>query len=87
MKVTKTQLARDLNVDRRKIEKYLNGYQPSNTRKRKLKIDAYYEVSKLLLLNESLQKLIKRVLWQISGHEEVVNSKDFFLKVSIEIDH
>ncbi|MFA8439860.1 hypothetical protein [Pueribacillus sp. YX66] len=35
MKINKSQLARDLNVDRRTVEKYLNGYQPVTTRKRK----------------------------------------------------
>src|SRR5690625_2718136 len=65
MKINKSQLARDLNVDRRTIDKYLNGYQPSNTRKRTSKIDEYYNVIKLLLSDESPQKFYyKRVLWQ-----------------------
>ena len=65
MKINKSQLARDLNVDRRTIDKYLNGYQPSNTRKRASKIDEYYNVIKLLLSDESPQKFYyKRVLWQ-----------------------
>src|SRR5690625_3424022 len=45
MKINKSKLARDLNVDRRTIDKYLNGYQPSNTRKRKSKIDNYLRKS------------------------------------------
>jgi len=65
MKINKSQLARDLNVDRRTIDKYLNGYQPNPERKRKSKIDRYYDVIKLLLSNESPQKFYyKRVLWQ-----------------------
>src|SRR5690625_1088647 len=65
MKINKSKLARDLNVDRRTIDKYLNGYQPSNTRKRKSKIDNYYEVIKHLLSDETPQKFYyKRVLWQ-----------------------
>src|SRR5690625_4883677 len=65
MKINKSKLARDLNVDRRTIEKYLNGYQPKFTRKRASKIDQYYEVIKLLLSDESPQKFYyKRVLWQ-----------------------
>lgn len=65
MKFNKSKLARDLNVDRRTIDKYLNGYQPNNTRKRKSKIDDYYDVIKLLLSDETPQKFYyKRVLWQ-----------------------
>src|SRR5690625_5477659 len=65
MKINKSQLARDLGVDRRTIEKYLNGYTPNTTRKRKSKIDDYYEVIKLLLSDKTPQKFFyKRVLWQ-----------------------
>jgi len=35
MKVNKSQLARDLNVDCRTINKYLKGYERSTSRKRK----------------------------------------------------
>lgn len=65
MKINKSQLARDLNVDRRTIDKYLEGYSPTKTRKRKSKMDDYYDVIKLLLSEESPQKFYyKRVLWQ-----------------------
>ncbi len=65
MKINKSKLARDLNVDRRTIDKYLNGFQPSHTRKRKSKIDDFYDVIKLLLSDESPQKFYyKRILWQ-----------------------
>lgn len=65
MKVNKSQLARDLNVDRRTIDKYLKGYVSSKTRKRKSKIDEYYGIIKLLLSDETPQKFYyKRVLWQ-----------------------
>src|SRR5699024_2320361 len=65
MKINKSQLARDLNVDRRTIDKYLKGYERSHSRKRKSKIDDYYEVIKLLLSDKTPQKFYyKRVLWQ-----------------------
>lgn len=65
MKVNKSQLARDLNVDRRTIDKYLKGYVRSKTRKRKSKLDEYYGIIKLLLSDETPQKFYyKRVLWQ-----------------------
>ncbi|PXW81639.1 hypothetical protein DFR56_12012 [Pseudogracilibacillus auburnensis] len=65
MKVNKSQLAQDLNVDRRTIDKYLKGYESLKTRKRKSKIDEYYEVIKLLPSDKTPQKFYyKRVLWQ-----------------------
>lgn len=65
MKINKSQLARDLNVDRRTIDKYLNGLIPKKTRKRGSKIDKYYDVISHLLSKESKQIFYyKRVLWQ-----------------------
>jgi len=65
MKINKSQLARDMGVDRRTIDKYLNGYSPKNSRDRKSKIDDYYEIISLLLSEESQQIFYyKRVLWQ-----------------------
>lgn len=65
MKINKSKLARDMGVDRRTIEKYLNGYESNNTRNRKSKLDDYYDLIKLLLSEESKQKFYyKRVLWQ-----------------------
>lgn len=65
MKINKSELARQLNVDRRTIDKYLNGYVKNTTRKKKSIIDEFYEVIKLLLSEDSIQKFYyKRVLWQ-----------------------
>lgn len=65
MKINKSELARQLNVDRRTIDKYLNGYTPKKSRSRKSKIDDFYEVIQLLLSKESIQVFYyKRVLWQ-----------------------
>ncbi|MFC5466825.1 IS21 family transposase [Lederbergia graminis] len=65
MKINKSELARQLNVDRRTIDKYLNGYVPTKKRNRRSKIDELYDVIKLLLSEESLQRFYyKRVLWQ-----------------------
>ena len=49
MKINKSQLARELNVDRRTIDKYLNGFIPKGTKNKPSKIDAYYEVIAVLL--------------------------------------
>lgn len=65
MKINKSRLARELNVDRRTIEKYLNGFTPKETRNKASKIDQYYEVIALLLSTDSKQIFYyKRVLWQ-----------------------
>src|SRR5699024_7601836 len=65
MKINKSELAQEFNVDRRTITKYLNGYKPNLTRKKTSKIDAYYDIIKRLLSEESPQKFYyKRILWQ-----------------------
>lgn len=65
MKINKSELARQLNVDRRTIDKYLNGYVQNKNRKRSSKIDEFYDVILLLLSEESMQRFYyKRVLWQ-----------------------
>src|SRR5690625_3501801 len=53
MKINKSELARKFNVDRRTIDKYLNGYKPNMTRKKTSKIDIYYDIIKKLLSDES----------------------------------
>lgn len=65
MKINKSQLAREFGVDRRTIDKYLNGYTASNKRKKKSKIDDFHEVIRTLLSEESIQQFYyKRILWQ-----------------------
>lgn len=65
MKINKSKLAKELNVDRRTLDKYLNGYVAKKKRKKKSKIDEYYGVIQLLLSKESQQRFYyKRVLWQ-----------------------
>lgn len=65
MKINKSELARELGVDRRTIEKYLNGFIPKRTRNKRSKIDEYYSIISVLLSEESKQKFYYiRVLWQ-----------------------
>lgn len=65
MKVNKSQLARKLNVDRRTIDKYMNGFTPKGTKNKTSKIDVYYEVIADLLSDNSKQTFYyMRVLWQ-----------------------
>lgn len=65
MKINKSQLARELEVDRRTVGKYLDGYTRKNTRNRASKIDKFYDTIQSLLSDESPQVFYyKRVLWQ-----------------------
>src|SRR5690625_2085476 len=54
MKINKSQLAREFGVDRRTIEKDLNGYRVSNKRNKKSKIDDLYDIIVFLLSDENL---------------------------------
>ncbi len=65
MKINKSELARELGVDRRTIDKYLNGFIPKRTRKKASMLDEYYEIIAALLSEDSKQKFYyRRVLWQ-----------------------
>src|SRR5699024_6977481 len=65
MKINKSQLAREYGVDRRTIDKYLNGYIKTTNRNKQSKVDKFYDEIKSLLSEGSIQKFYyKRVLWQ-----------------------
>jgi hypothetical protein len=65
MNINKSKLAREMGVDRRTINKYLEGFIRKTTRDKGSKIDEYYEVIAALLSVESKQIFYyKRVLWQ-----------------------
>lgn len=65
MKINKSQLARELGVDRRTIDKYLKGFTPKKTKEKKSILDDYYEVIAALLSEDSKQVFYyRRILWQ-----------------------
>lgn len=65
LKVNKSQIARELDVDTRTVGKYLNGYVKPTTRNRKSPIDDFKPIIQSLLSDESIQVFYyKRVLWQ-----------------------
>lgn len=65
LKINKSELAREMGVDRRTVEKYLNGFIPTRSKEKKSKIDKYYEVIAALLSVDSKQKFYyRRILWQ-----------------------
>ena len=49
LKVNKSQIARELNVDRRTVSKYINGYEKPKQRARTSKIDEFREEIEFLL--------------------------------------
>lgn len=64
-KLNRSQIARELDVDRRTVDKYINGFKKSNTRNRCSKMDQYYDIVKELLSDVNSQVFFyKRVLWQ-----------------------
>lgn len=65
MKINKSKLARDMGVDRRTIDKYLNGFVPKKKRNKKSKIDEFYPIIASLLSEDSKQTFYyRRNLWQ-----------------------
>lgn len=64
-KVNYSRLSRELKKDRRTIKKYVNGYQKPKRRKRKSKLDKYYEIIKNLLTDEYKTFEYISVLWRV----------------------
>ena len=65
LKVNKSQIGRELGIDRRTVDKYINGYEKSKKRKCNNCIVPYYDIIKELLDPNNPQIFYyKSVLWQ-----------------------
>ena len=65
LKINKSQIARELNVDRRTVDKYINGYQKPTTRKSSNCITPFYDIIAELLSDSNPQVFYyRKVLWQ-----------------------
>ena len=64
LKINKSEIARQLNVDRRTVGRYLDGYHKPEHRNKTSTVDAYEEIIRDLLSSESQIFFYKRVLWQ-----------------------
>ena len=65
LKVNKSQIARELDVDRRTVTKYLEGYQKPKTRKSSDCITPFYDIIADLLSDDNQQVFYyRKVLWQ-----------------------
>lgn len=82
LKINKSKIARELGVDRRLIDKYMNGYVKPKKRNKPSKLDDYYDIIKDLLINQETQVFFyKRVLWQyLTDNHDLMCSQSNFRK-------
>lgn len=65
LKINKSQIARELDVDRRTVDKYINGYQKPAHRKSNNCITPFYDIIAELLSDSNQQVFYyRKVLWQ-----------------------
>lgn len=65
LKINKSQIARELGVDRRTVDKYINGYTKPKTRSSQDCITPYYDIIAELLSDNNQQTFYyRKVLWQ-----------------------
>ena len=65
LKINKSQIARELKVNRKTVEKYLNGFEKSATRNKPNSLMNYLEIIEELLSEQNTQMFYyKRILWQ-----------------------
>ena len=72
LKVNKSQIGRELGVDRRTVDKYINGFEKSKNRKCDNCITPYYNIIKDLLDSDNPQIFsYKSILWQylVDNHD------------------
>ena len=72
LKINKSQIAKELDVDRRTVDRYINGYSKPETRNCSNCITPYYDViSELLSDNNQQVFYYRKVLWQylVDNHE------------------
>jgi predicted AAA+ superfamily ATPase len=72
LKINKSQIARELDVDRRTVDKYINGFEKAKTRRCDNCITPFYDIISKLLDSDSQQIFYyKSVLWHylVDNHE------------------
>ena len=72
LKINKSQIARELEVDRRTVDKYINGYSKPETRNCDDCITPFYDIIAELLSDKNQQVFYyRKVLWQylVDNHD------------------
>lgn len=65
LKINKSHIARELGIDRRTVDKYLNGFTKSKHRQSENCISAYHDIIQELLKDGNVQVFYyRRILWQ-----------------------
>ena len=64
LKVNKAQVARELGISVKTVNKYMKGFIPSQARNCKSQIDEFYEIILDLIQDENQRFFYRRVLWQ-----------------------
>ena len=89
MKPNFSLLARELQVDRRTVKKYYNGFTKSKIKVRKSKIDSLHSVIQGLLGGDTLQTFYYKVdLWRylVENYELTIGESTFRKYISTHIE-
>ena len=87
MRINKSQIARELEVDRRTVDKYINGYTKPKTRNCDDCITPFYDTITELLSDKNQQVFYyRKVLWQLFTTElkNQTNLYHYFLPLCLE---
>lgn len=79
LKINISQIARELDVDRRTVLKRINGFVPKTTRNKPSKIDQYYDLIYELIYNSTQRFFYKKNLWQylVDNHDFKIPQSSF----------
>jgi Transposase and inactivated derivatives len=82
LKINKSQIARELNVNRKTVDKYIDGFQKSSTRNKPNSLSSYIDVIEELLSEQYTQMFYyKRILWQyLKDNHQYNGSYNNFVK-------
>ena len=80
LKINKSSIARRLNIDRKTVGKYLEGFEKSKHRKKPSKLDKYHSIIEELLSSEEQIFCYVRVLYQylVDNYEMKENIRTFY---------
>mgnify|MGYP001206402930 CR=1 FL=1 len=87
LRINKSQIARELEVDRRTVDKYINGYTKPETRNCDDCITPFYDTITELLSDKNQQVFYyRKVLWQLFTTElkNQTNLYHYFLPLCLE---